>query len=396
LSAISQTGRILCEIPPELRADLVKGAIRMTGSVLRDTKSGRIIGFLQEAAPLGRLLGSGVGLAGGLAGAPAMIGGIAATVGLQTASLVQGEVTRRGVKRTEATVKLIDGKVDHLGESLAQVQNKLSAMHQDIGAIGKSMQLLESVGVANVALSAVGVGVSVIGFGVMNAKLGQVQSAIRSMADRIDSISDKIDRLRQDAIDADFSDLLSLTGLYEECWGFLENTRAEQQWHRIQQDALVMQNRFANRAQKLLQVTNANIDAADPMLDAMALASGLRVAALIACNESGLARSVANESSRQIEVLTGNIGLVDLTAHIDLLGARPGTVEYDLALTSAREQARPLIRKLREREASIATRALPLATLEECNIAPRAWLEAARNEQDAPVLLLPIAGPHNS
>jgi outer membrane murein-binding lipoprotein Lpp len=389
VSAISKTGQILCEIPPELRADLIRGAIRMTGSVLRDSKTGRIVGFLQEAAPLGRLFGSGLTLVGRVAGGPVMMAGMAATVGLQTASLAQGEATRRGVKRTEAAVNMIDGKVDQLGEGISQVQTKLGDMHADIGALGKSMQMLETMGVANLALNAVGVGVSVVGFGVMNAKLGQVQGAIRAIADRIDSISDKIDRLRQDAIDADFSDLLSLTGMYEEGWALAESASAQRQWHRVQQDALVIQNRFANRAQKLLQVTSANLDAADPMLDAVALASGLRVASLVACNESNLARSIANDSSRQIEALTGTIGLVDLTAHSDLHGVRAGTVDYDLAMAKAREAARPLLRKLREREAASATRALPLATLEYRGIAPRAWLEAARSEKNAPLLFLP-------
>jgi outer membrane murein-binding lipoprotein Lpp len=389
VSAISKTGQILCEIPPELRADLIRGAIRMTGSVLRDSKTGRIVGFLQEAAPLGRLLSSGLTVVGRVAGGPVMMAGMAATVGLQTASLAQGEATRRGVKRTEAAVNMIDGKVDQLGEGISQVQTKLGDMHADLGALGKSMQMLETIGVANLALNAVGVGVSVVGFGVMNAKLGQVQGAIRAIADRIDSISDKIDRLRQDAIDADFSDLQSLTGMYEEGWALAESASAQRQWHRVQQDALVIQNRFANRAQKLLQVTSANLDAADPMLDAVALASGLRVASLVACNESNLARSIANDSSRQIEALTGTIGLVDLTAHSDLHGVRAGTVDYDLAMAKARVAARPLLRKLREREAASATRALPLATLEDRGIAPRAWLEAARSEKNAPLLFLP-------
>lgn len=251
------------------------------------------------------------------------------------------------------------------------------------------MQMLESIGVANLALNAVGVGVSVVGFGVMNAKLGQVQGAVHAIADRIDSISDKIDRLRQDAIDADFSDLLSLTGMYEEGWALAETASAQRQWHRVQQDALVIQNRFANRAQKLLQVTSGNIDAADPMLDAVALANGLRVASLVACNESNLARSIANDSSRQIEALTGSIGLVELTADADLKGARAGTADYDVAMANAREAARPLLRKLREREAATATRAMPLASLEERGIAPRTWLEAARQEVDAPILFLP-------
>ena len=283
---------------------------------------------------------------------------------------------------------MLDGKADQLLAGMAQTHAKLADMHADIGALGKSMQMLESIGVANLALNAVGLGVSVVGFGVMNAKLGQVQGAIHAIADRIDSISDKIDRLRQDAIDADFSDLLSLTGMYEDGWSLGDGASAQRQWERVHQDALVIQNRFANRVQKLLQVTSANLDAADPMLDAVSLASGLRVAALVACNESHLAQSVANDSSRQIEALTGTIGLVDLTAHADLKGARAGTVDYDLALANAREAARPLLRKLRDREAATATRALPLATLEERGIAPRAWLEAARQEDHAPVLFL--------
>jgi hypothetical protein len=47
-----------------------------------------------------------------------------------------------------------------------------------------------------------------------------------------------------------------------------------------------------------------------------------------------------------------------------------------------------LLRKLRAREVAVATRAAPLATLEQQDIKPRAWLEAARNEQEAPVLFL--------
>lgn len=391
MSAISKTGQILCEIPPELRADLLKGAIRMTGSVLRDNKTGRIVGFLQEAAPLGRLLGSA---AGAVVGGPAMMAGMVATVGLQAASLVQGEATRRGVKRTEAKVDVLDGKADQLLAGMAQTQTKLADMHADISTLSKGMQMLETIGVANLALNAAGLGVSVVGFGVMNAKLGKVQGAVHAIADRIDSISDKIDRLRQDAIDADFSDLLSLTSMYEDGWSLGDSDRAQRQWERVHQDALVIQNRFANRAQKLLQVTSANLDAADPMLDAISLASGLRVAALVACNESHLAQSVANDSSRQIEALTGTIGLVDLTAHADLNGARAGTVDYDLALANAREAARPLLRKLRDREAATATRALPLATLEKRGIAPREWLEAARQEDDAPVLFLSNRADH--
>jgi hypothetical protein len=187
------------------------------------------------------------------------------------------------------------------------------------------VRALQAMGFANMALGAAGLGVSVIGFGVMAARLGQVQASIHALADSIASVDDKLDRLQQQPIEADFSDLFSLTGLYEECWGFLDNARAEQQWHRIQQDAFNIQNRFARRAQELLQRSPANIEAADSMLDAVGLANGVRVASLFACNEGGLAARVANEGLRQIEGLTGSIGLVDLVGFKGLAGAEPGT-----------------------------------------------------------------------
>ena len=182
-----------------------------------------------------------------------------------------------------------------------------SRIEDTIDKISKGVDLLKELGICNLALGATWIGVSIVGFGIVTAKLNQVQCEIKVLGDKLDSISDKVDRLRQDAIDADLSHLFTLTGLYEEGWEFLENARAEQQWHHVQQEALRMQNRFADRAQKLLTASTANIVGADAMLDAVSLASGLRIASLVACNESVLARTIAGESARQIESLTGSI-----------------------------------------------------------------------------------------
>ncbi|MEO6093250.1 MAG: hypothetical protein ABIT04_11820 [Novosphingobium sp.] len=356
---------------------------------MRDTKTGRIVGFLQEARPLAKLVGSGAGVVGGAAAAPGvLLMGVAAVGVLKVGGLVQGEATRRGVKRTEAVVNRIDGKVDQLGEGMVRVEDKLGAMNGELASIGSGIDFLKMTGLANLALGAAGIGVSVVGFGIMSAKLGVVQRSIHALADQLESVRDKIDRLRQDAIDADFSELKSLAELYDECWQLDGSARAEQQWHRIQQDALVFQNRFADRAQKLLSNSTSNVHAADTMMDAVALASSLRVASLVACNEATLARSAANESSRQVESLTGKIGLAELAGGATAPSAEPGTPAYELTLGSAREAARPLLRKLREREAAVATRAAPLDSLEKLGIAPKAWLAAARDEKEEPLLFL--------
>lgn len=59
------------------------------------------------------------------------------------------------------------------------------------------------------------------------------------------------------------------------------------------------------------------------------------------------------------------------------------------AFASANEASRDTVRKIRQHEAAAATRAAPLAALERREIAPRDWLEAARAEAAAPLLVMP-------
>jgi len=70
--------------------------------------------------------------------------------------------------------------------------------------------------------------------------------------------------------------------------------------------------------------------------------------------------------------LTGRIGLADLARYqVDCDAVAAGSPEWALALTKASEAARPLARKLREREAALATRIAPLLTLEGHGLTPR-------------------------
>lgn len=362
---------LLRQIPPELQEKVLTGALRLTGSIIRDPRTGRIAGFLQEAGPLSGPLASVLktGVSTTLATGNPALGTAAAGAQLlgQVASLAQGEAIRAGVKR-------VDGKLD--------------AMNETLGSIGQGVDLLQNLGIANLALGAAGLGVSVVGFGIMSAKLDGVQRAIHAIGDHLDTMSAKIDRIRQDTIDADFVEIHSLCQLYEEGWGFGDRGRSEQQWLRISQEARTFQDRFAWRAREILTATPHAFPAADAMIDASALASGLRVASLVACNEGALAASIAAESGAQIEALTGTIGLAELAMVHVTPDIEAGTHDFELAMVQAREAARPMLRKFRDREAGVATRTAPLALLDQRGIAPREWLEAARSEKEAPALLL--------
>ncbi|QVM85172.1 hypothetical protein [Novosphingobium decolorationis] len=380
---------LLRQVPPEHRLALAQGALKLTGSVLRETKTGRIVGFLQEAGPIAKplsgALGKGVSAFASTGNAGLAAGTVAADLAMQAGRLMQNAAIQKDVNRVEASTGRIEEGVGRIEDKLDTMDGKLDGLSNQFG---QGVDLLSNLGIANLALSASGLGISVVGFGVMTAKLNRVQETLRGMGDRIGMIGSQIERVRQDLIDADFVQIHSLTSLYEESWQFGDKGRAEQQWLRINQDARTLQDRFVRRAHDLLTEDIGNMALADAMLDSATLASGLRVAALAACNEAPMAISVAQEAASQVEMLTGSIGLVELSALNLNSQAEAGSSDYELAMIEARDAARPLLEKIRGREAATATRAAPLPLLQHRGIAPREWLEEARSEREAPILML--------
>ncbi|PNP99520.1 hypothetical protein [Sphingobium sp. SA916] len=338
MSALSSL--VIREIPSHLLAGIDKGLYKVGGGVIQSVRTGKVVAHLQEAKPIAQFMSDGL-----------------LSLPLQAGQLVQGEMIRAGVNRVEAGV--------HLLHNLAG---------------------------ANLALDIVGIGVDIVGFKIMADKLNKVQSSLNLMADKIDTLSAKIDGLRQEAIDADFVAIHSLARLHEEGWEFGDRIRSEQQWLRVAHEARAFQDRFAWRAKGLLKGSLSNFSMADAMLDAYNLCSGLRVASLIACNENALATSVANEAAVQIASMTGTIGLFDIAMFHLPTDVDFGTTDYELAMISARQYAGPTLHKVRRREAAAATRAAPISLLEERGIAPREWLEAARNETESPILMLMVDG----
>lgn len=334
----------LRELPEHLLKGVASGEYQLFGSVVREVANGQIVGFLQEAAPLAPMAVSGA-LGGPLGIVQAAASGL---------ELVQNEAMRAGIARLEEAV----GVLQHLGA-------------------------------ASVALSATGLGVSIAGFAIMSAKIDCVQRAVHDLSDQLEIVSAKIDALQRDAIDVDFAELKSLSKSFDEGWQLAADA-ASRRWQDVARGALSQQSRFELRAARALSGASPSYRGADAFLDAISLASALRVAALAACDEPTAASEAAADGARSIERLTGGLGLADLTREAMAANtALPGSLSWTLAQAVANQDMRPVALKIRQREAAAITRAAPLVALEARSIRPHAWLEAARSESNLPVLFMP-------
>lgn len=345
------------------------GQLRIVGSLVRHAAGplkGKIHSYLQETGLAGGLLqsltGAGSTFVKGTAAGGPVVGTVMASTQLASslANNAQSEIIRRGVNR-------IEGKVDVL----------LSGMEK-----------LQSLGLANLALSATGIGVSLVGFGIMNARLSRVEDRLAKLTEGTDRILAAIERIRQDQLASEFVALRSQVQLFEEAWLMTDQARAAQVWLDVAQATRPHQDRFEDRARELLFAMPPEFDVADTMVDALSLAGGLRVACLMACNESVAASAAAAENARQVEGLTGNIGKAELVMARLPAGIDRASQEWEDALASAESEAAPMAASWRQREAVVATRAAPLVQLERDAIAPRDWLAAARREAEEPILLL--------
>lgn len=331
------------QVPGHLQAGLADGSCRIFGSIIKDVATGRVLGHLQEAAPLAKLVGDALNPMG-----------IALGPALDVAGLVQGEVVRQGV---------------------AQLQ--------------RGVATLTTIGLGNLAFSAAGIGVSVVGFAVVSAKIERLRRSVSAMGDRLEQIGDRIDQLSRDIVDIDFVEIQALAKSHDEAW-WLSASAAETRWHDVARAALSYQSRFEMRADRILQQGMDRYLLADPFLDAASMASGLRVASLAACNEVAAAQAAAADGARGIERLTGGIGLADLgRVERAKLRASPGSTQWAVAQARASQAVGPIIQKIRQREAAAATRAAPLARLGDWGMSSREWLERARSEKEDAFLYLP-------
>lgn len=334
----------LRQIPPALELGILNGQFKVYGSIIRNAANGQIVGFLQETGGLSRI----AELVGNSPVAPLKLVG----AGIQ---IVQNE----------------------------QIKSGLAVVQQGVA-------MLNQLQVANLALGAAGIGVSAIGFAVMSKKIDGLRADMRALDGKLDQLLDEFARDRTEKLDDMIDRLRGLAERVDMRWG-MSTDKAEIGWHRDADEADNLGNFFSGRARRILDARPYAIDEATPLLDACTMASGLRIGALALSGETAAAISVAQDDALKLERLTGSVGAADLARSCIAAPEwkmAPGTGVAGDALALMSAEARKAAAALRAREAVVLSRAAPLMSLQANSVHAREWLGAAREEKEAPLLLM--------
>lgn len=376
---------VLRSVPPEHMEGVAKGEVKVYGSILRNIATGLVVGHLQETIGMA---GFGVGLANlGLGGANLAVG----ATGLRNDAII-----KKKIDGVQFDVSSVLSNTEDIKTAVAGVQQGVSTLLADSEVIKSGIQSLQGgvdtllkLGLMDVALGAANLGVSAVGFAVVSAKIDGVKKAVDQVLEKVEGVSAKIDQLQHDNIAKDLADIRGLAKSFDEGW-LLSADAAEKRWHQIAHELQRYQARFEERAAHMIHVDVLSYEAADPMMDALGMIGAIRVAALMACNEPEAARAAAVDNARVIERITGNIGLYEMSKMEFIRPASPrGSAGWLIAEAQANTKGRHWVNKIRQREALAITRGAPLDDLRQCGIAPRDWLELARNETDNPLIYLP-------
>ena len=173
----------------------------------------------------------------------------------------------------------------------------------------------------------------------------------------------------------------------EEGW---QLTAPEGQWRDVAGEMHRLQNSFSRRVEEILGGDDGEcIAAADPFLDALAFASGIRVSARAAAGDQAAARQAAYDGAILLDRHGQRVRLSDAAlAAVRASKVTPATAAWAETLSRSIEAAKPLITAMRGREAAAESTAATLDELDRRGIASREWMEAARSEGEEPFIFL--------
>ena len=318
------------DIPASLLGRYAAGDLVRSGALLREAGTGRIVAHLQETAGLTRLAGAGLNPASMIAD------------GVQ---MYQNEQIKAGL------------------------------------AVVQSLQL------ANLALTGVGIGVSVAGFAIVCRKLDRIEAGLGEIAGLLKQVARGVEGIQQHLIRSELAALRAELRRIDEAWS---RTDAEAQWRIASDHLLTLEQTFFDHARSLNSAGDEG-SLREQMVDAFALAGGARISALLAAGEDGVAGKAGHRFARSTAELTGSIGAPQLLRN--MLAREPATVDPSARLNAIerlRPQAKQRAMALREREDGAATAPLTIAALARSGVSGREWLERARGELEAPLNCLPV------
>lgn len=331
---------LLREVPQRLVTGVSSGELKVYGSIIRSVVTGRVVGHLQETSAL-------TNIAASVLMAPA-------SLPLQAGGLM----------------------IDAVGHSVSYVQNE---------QIKAGIEVLQSMQLANLALGAASIGVSVAGFAVLATKLSRVEAKVEQLEPKLVEIQHTVQVIRADQIAEDFVRLRTALEQLDEGW-ILPDPVA--QWRHVAAEAHYLANQFQRRAAELLDTGPTTILLAEPMTEALSLASSARVTARMAAGDDAAALAAASDGAKSLYELGQRVRPAEAAIAMVPAEAEPATANWGSRVASIAEELAPTVDAYRGREQAAAATCLTLSELEARQITGREWLVAARDEEHAPLLCL--------
>ena len=355
-------------IPDDAKIGLANGSLRLFGSVIRRA-NGSIAYHLQEAGPLASILTS-TDIVGAT---PPSLGLSLSDKALRLVPIAQNELSRQRLNAVSEDIASL-GSVTH--EILGQVTN-----------IDARIETLELLAGGTLALNAAGIGLAAASFARVEGHLTRIEGHVEKLGGQIEAVVGRLERIEHEIVISDLDAIRGLAQLFEESWALEDGARSESARRRVFEDGAKLQLAARRRAEAHLG-SEFDYALASPHLDVFALISGLRIAALIAGNETTAAKQIEAESTGHLEAMTGRLGLVDLVGQAMSSGVKVGTTQWDHDHSAISGLLRPAVETMRNRERLLATRTSCLELLKQNEVSPRDWLEVARLETEAPILVL--------
>lgn len=323
----------LFEIPARFVLPHDFGQVQRYGALLKDVNTGRIVAHLQETG-LGQSLVS------------------------------------RALQTSGAILKSPLQPLGLVGNVAQIVQNE---------QIKHALAVLQQFQIANLVLSGVGIGVSAAGFAVTNMKIERLRAGLDKIGSAVDRLANDMNRHREDSLDRDLSRLDTACRQMDEAWLLGD---PERQWQDAAMALHERQGDFHVMAMRVRERQGVQDELFGLLVEAWLLATSARITARMAAGEMEAAVAAAREATRAARALTGGIDDTDLMSPEAL---RLPEAAYRLRVAEARQ----LTQGFREREDLIESKVLLIRHLVERGIPGRSYLEAARNEPEEPILLLP-------
>lgn len=250
--------------------------------------------------------------------------------------------------------------------------------------IKAAIATLQSLQLANLALTGAGIGVSILSHALLEKRIKRIEGKIDAMDEKIDRLARSIEEIKLAAIRDDFIALKTATEQAEEGW-MARNKEAA--WDSAAGQLHGLENKFLERARALS--ASGKILEIDPFVDAYSLAATVRISCRLASGDEQRARSNASDYGIELAHLLHGIGADALVeARLKARGVSSRSSEHLLALEEERPHAEKRASLYRDQEQVALSLPHTLVRIDELGLSGRDWLEAAREEEVSPLLYL--------